>query len=335
MIGKLLVDVMNEKYHCFNWFLLYLNNKINKGVNEVGKNLNKKRLYIFLGIVFMLSWGWVAIIPLTGNNYGSTKSMIILSILMLIPALSSILTRLITKEGFKNIYLKPKFKKNIKYYLMAYFMTNVFILLGGVVFFMIFPNMLDTNLTSLKAVLESQGLNVNANIILISQFTQGILIGPIINIIFTLGEEIGWRGYLLQKLCKQFSVQKSIVISGVIWGIWHAPIIAMGHNYGTGYIGEPWLGIFAMIVFCIVVGTYFSYLTIKTKSVIPAGIAHSAMNAFAGFAIILCKKIANPFIGPSPTGVIGGSIFILVAVYCYMKLEKIENPFEEETIINN
>ena len=299
------------------------------------RNIDKKRLYLFLGIVFILSWGLVAIIPLTGDKYGSTKSLFILSALMLIPAISSILTRLITKEGFKNTYLKPRFKGNIKYYLTAYFMTNIFIILGAILFFIIFPNMLDTNLTSIKESLQNQGITVDANIILIAQFAQGILIGPVINIIFTLGEEIGWRGYLLQKLCKQFNVQKSIIISGVIWGIWHAPIIAMGHNYGTGYLGAPWLGIFAMIVFCIFVGSYFSYITIKTKSVIPAGIAHSAINGFAAIGMLMCKGTANPFIGPVPTGIIGGSIFILVGIYCYIKIGKIQNSFEEEAIINN
>ena len=298
-------------------------------------NMDKKRLCIFLSIVFIISWGLVSIIPLTGDKYGSVKSLLILSALMLIPAISSVLTRLITKEGFKNTYLRPRFKGNIKYYLIAYFMTNIFIILGVILFFIIFPNMLDTNLTSLKESLQSQGVTIDANIILIAQFVQGILIGPIINIIFTLGEEIGWRGYLLQKLCKQFNVQKSIIISGVIWGIWHAPIIAMGYNYGTGYLGAPWLGIFDMIVFCIFVGSYLSYITIKTKSVIPAGIAHSAINSFAAIGMIICKSNANPFIGPLPTGIIGGSIFILVGIYCYIKIGKIQNPFEEEVIINN
>ena len=299
------------------------------------RNMDKKRLYMFLGIVFILSWGLVAIIPLTGGKYGSTKSLFILSILMLIPAISSILTRLITKEGFKNTYLRPRFKGNIKYYLTAYFMTNIFIILGAILFFTIYPNMLDTNLTSIKESLQNQGITMDANIILIVQFVQGILIGPIINIIFTLGEEIGWRGYLLQKLCKQFSVQKSIIISGVIWGVWHAPVIAMGHNYGTGYLGAPWLGILAMIGFCIFVGSYFSYITIKTKSVIPAGIAHSAINGFAAIGMLICKGTANLFIGPAPTGIIGGSIFILVGIYCYIKIGKIENPFEEEEVIIN
>ena len=82
-------------------------------------------------------------------------------------------------------------------------------------------------------------------------------------------------------------------------------------------------------------GFYLSYLTIKTKSVIPAGIAHSAINGFAAFSIILCRGTVNPFIGPAPTGIIGGCILILVGIYCYIKLGKIENPFEEEVIINN
>ena len=108
----------------------------------------------------------------------------------------------------------------------------------------------------------------------------------------------------------------------------------MGHNYGTGYVGAPWLGIFAMIVFCVVCGSYLSYLAIKTQSVIPCAIAHSAINAFAGIGICLYKGTPNPFIGPSPTGVIGGSIFILVGIYCYVKAGKINKPFEEELVSN-
>ena len=33
-----------------------------------------------------------------------------------------------------------------------------------------------------------------------------------------------------------------MVVMGIVWGLWHAPIIAMGHNYGTDYLGAPWLG---------------------------------------------------------------------------------------------
>ena len=94
------------------------------------------------------------------------------------------------------------------------------------------------------------------------------------------------------------------------------------------------LTIFAMIVFCVVCGSYLSYLAIKTQSAIPCAIAHSAINAFAGIGICLYKGTPNPFIGPSPTGIIGGSVFILVGIYCYVKAGKINKPFEEELVSN-
>lgn len=299
-------------------------------------NINRKRIFIFLGLVFIISWGIASIIPLSKNEYGSSFSVIVLSIMMIIPALSSLLTRFITKEGFKNLYLKPRFKTNIKYYLMAYFLTSVFIILGFTIYFMIFPNMIDTNFTVLKDTLENQGVSVdNIKAIVMINLLQGIFIGPIINIIFTLGEELGWRGYLLQKLSKEFSLQKSIIISGIIWGIWHAPIIAMGHNYGTRYWGYPFMGILAMIIFCIVIGTYLSYLVVKTKSVIPCAIVHSAINGFVSFPIYMCKAGANVFIGPTILGIVGGSVFIIVSILCFKSMCKIEKPFEEEKIINN
>ena len=129
------------------------------------EKINKKRLYTFLGIVFTMSWLLVAVIPLSGNKYGSVISLIILSVLMLIPALSSILTRIITKEGFKNMHLKPRFKKNIKYYLIAYFMTNIFIILGAVVFFIFFPRTLDLNLTTFSESLKNNGITIDAKVI--------------------------------------------------------------------------------------------------------------------------------------------------------------------------
>ena len=100
--------------------------------------------------------------------------------------------------------------------------------------------------------------------IVIIQMIVGALTGGIINLPFALGEELGWRGYLLPHLCQSMSIHRAILFSGAIWGLWHAPMIAMGHNYGTGYPTAPWGGILAMIVFCIVCGTFLSYLTIRT-----------------------------------------------------------------------
>lgn len=61
-----------------------------------------------------------------------------------------------------------------------------------------------------------------------------------------LGEIKCWRAYLLPKLRMSLSDRAALIITGVIWGIWHLPVIVMGHNYGTDYWGYPWLGILTM-----------------------------------------------------------------------------------------
>jgi membrane protease YdiL (CAAX protease family) len=160
---------------------------------------------------------------------------------------------------------------------------------------------------------------ISASALLSIQVMQFIILGPVINIIPTLGEELGWRGYLLPKLRCFFSDRTALVVSGAIWGIWHLPVIVMGHNYGTGYAGYPWLGILAMVLFCIIFGTIEGYIAIKLESVIPAAMIHSALNAGAGLPLCLVKGEYNMLLGPAVTGLIGGLPFAVLAVVLFIK----------------
>ena len=65
----------------------------------------------------------------------------------------------------------------------------------------------------------------------------------IVFMLFGFGEEFGWRGYLTPKLEKLMPAPAAIIVSGIIWGLWHAPIIACGHDFGRDYAGYPWVGI--------------------------------------------------------------------------------------------
>ncbi|MEN6349562.1 MAG: CPBP family intramembrane glutamic endopeptidase [Syntrophomonas sp.] len=51
------------------------------------------------------------------------------------------------------------------------------------------------------------------------------VIGLAINIIPTLGEELGWRGYLLPKLRMLLSDRAALIVTGLIWGVWHLPCV--------------------------------------------------------------------------------------------------------------
>lgn len=285
---------------------------------EQEKTAAQKRLILFVALTFAVSWAIFMLIPWRGVEYGTGPSIVIVMAGMFVPALCSLLTRLITKEGFGNMYLRPNFRGHLKQYLLVYFGPTALLFLSGAIYFLIFPGSFDAGLTTLNKAAANAGGLTASNLLLIS-ILQVILIGPIINIIPTLGEELGWRGYLLPKLRLLLSDRAALVTSSVIWSLWHTPVIVMGHNYGTDYMGYPWLGLLAMLVFIVGLGIITGYITIRMESVIPAAMIHSAVNAGAGLPILLIKGAYNPILGPSITGLIGGLPFTVLAVILFMK----------------
>ncbi len=103
-------------------------------------------------------------------------------------------------------------------------------------------------------------------------------VGAFINLVPALGEELGWRGWLLPKLMPLGTVP-ALLVTGVIWGLWHAPLILLGYNYPDA---PGWLGLTAMVGMCIPVGAVFGWLRLRSGSVWPAALAHGAFNAAAG-----------------------------------------------------
>lgn len=106
-----------------------------------------------------------------------------------------------------------------------------------------------------------------------------------INLIPALGEELGWRGWLLPRLMP-LGTLPALLISGVIWGLWHAPLVLLGYNYP----GAPgWLGLTAMVGMCVLVGAVFGWLRLRSGSVWPAALAHAAFNAAGGTYLLFAK----------------------------------------------
>lgn len=298
--------------------------------------LNVKRILIFLAITFTVTYGIeiFAIAPMVGST-DINKAMLaqsMIAMVMFIPALGVALTRIITKEGFRgqDLYFSISLKNDLKYYGIVWPLFAVLILGGAILYFLIFPNQYDGNMGYAAALFNAQAetpmTTEEIRKLMVMQIALGAVFAPFANIINCLGEEWGWRGYLLPRLLKQFKVVPSVLLGGVIWGIWHAPLIVLGHNYGTGYPGYPVTGILAMCGFCIVIGTIFSYVTIKTHSCVPAILGHSMINGFSSIGIYF-TSLENPynvFLGPMPVGVIGGAGFIVLAAYLLWKLYKEE-----------
>ncbi|MDE6388809.1 MAG: CPBP family intramembrane metalloprotease [Lachnospiraceae bacterium] len=288
--------------------------------SEITENkITQKRTIIFCIITFVLTWSLMSVIPLTGMEYGvSLESLLIMEVCMFMPTLGNVLTRLATKQGFSDFKLAPKFKGNGKNYLFAYFSFIILIYLGVVVYYLIYRE----QFSFAQAFMFNQEENLVSMQIIVN-IAVSTAISPIINVIPTLGEEIGWRGYLLYGLKNSCGSVKAVLLTGIIWGIWHAPVIAMGHNYGKDYPGYPFVGILMMIVFCVAVGIIEGYLTLRTDSVLPAAICHSAINGLAGIGISFCNATQiNVLAGPTYVGIIPLIPTVLFDAYILYKIKK-------------
>lgn len=301
--------------------------------------MTKKRLVIFLGMTFVMTWIYCLVFVYPYAKATTAEELTMLQLFMagtmFVPAICVVITRLVTKEGFKGSMIKPNFKGNIKTYLLAYFGPAVLTILGAVVYFLIFPNQFDINCSYLLQTYKEMGVDMSVtampmNLLMISQGLTAILFGPIMNFFTCFGEEWAWRGYMVPKMAENMKTIPMLLVSGVIWGLWHAPLTIIGHNYGMGYLGYPFTGILAMCLFCTVIGVFMSYITLKAKSCIPAVLAHGAINSFASIGMYFTFDGGNPFVGPAPVGIIGMVAFIALDIFLVKALMKMENTVEVE-----
>lgn len=112
-------------------------------------------------------------------------------------------------------------------------------------------------------------------------FGVALVGGPTINGLAEFGEEFGWRGFLQNELAPVGFWRSSLVI-GVIWGLWHLPLILGGYNYP----GMPVKGLGMMILFTVAWSPVHAYVAVQGRSVIPAAMMHGTINAVGGVTYI-------------------------------------------------
>lgn len=111
---------------------------------------------------------------------------------------------------------------------------------------------------------------------------QGLMAGLTINALFAFGEEYGWRGVLSDLLAPLGRVRATLLV-GVLWGFWHAPIIMLGHNYGSEW---RW-GILAMVAWTTPFAFVLTWARERTGSVLAPAMLHGAANGALGMFVYL------------------------------------------------
>lgn len=156
---------------------------------------------------------------------------------------------------------------------------------------------------------------------------QALVAGISINALAAFGEETGWRGLMVREY-KHLNFWDASLRIGIIWGIWHAPLILMGHNYPQ----HNYIGLGMMVVWCILLSPLFLFIRLKTHSVIGASIMHGTLNAVAGLPIIYLVGGSDLTIGF--TGFAGFiTLALVIAVIAIYDLKFAKHSITNKTIM--
>lgn len=279
----------------------------------------KKQFVIYMATAFSLAWILEIIASIFSNNGNQMVFTAVMAITMYMPFLGVIVARI----PLKGMGWIPHLKGKIRYVFFALWIPALLSLLGGGLFFLIFPNTFDSEFLTLRGLLEEAGAaeqleaqGITMPMYLLITSIQAVTIVPFINMFVTLGEEVGWRGAMYPYLKKKLGDTKGRIVGGAIWGAWHWPImIFAGYEYGKEYIGAPILG---PIVFCfctIAMGILLDYVYEKTKTIWLPSLMHGAINAFTIFAYLLKPEYANmTILGPAYIGIISMIPMVIMAV---------------------
>jgi len=272
---------------------------------------NKKSVIWFLGIAFAFSWIMFTI-PLAFKSDPTVyqrMAVLFWASAMWGPGLAAIIvTIFVAKEPFSSLRLNRLGK--FRYYLVAWFLPPLLIALAIILSILIGTVQYDPEFTTMQTVAEQSakaGMDIPVTTLILIQLVQGLILGPIVNVFATVGEELGWRGFLLPKMLPM-GEWKALIWGGVIWGVWHAPAILLGHNYPN----HPVLGVFLMIVFCIFLSVIFGWIYLRTQSTWSVAVAHSSINAWGGLAIVFLVPGFDTAFGGSIASITG---FIVLALF--------------------
>ena len=275
-------------------------------------SITKKRLLIYLGLSFGMAWLIFFVFIFTGHTWtGSSPEMLsLVSLGMLAPAIAHVITRKVTNEGFrltgeKSMMLGIDLKgKKWIFFLLAMFLPVVYSTLGDVIVWMFCS----------EAFGEAE---VSSFVVII--YPLIMVVSGVVLSFAAFGEEFGWRGYMMPKLIELVGMPKALIIGGIIWGLWHAPLTCVGHNFGMDYPGFPYVGIIVMCLFCTVLGTILMYVTVKTNSVWPAAFMHAVNNSSPSAMLLFTRQDVEV---PMWINTLSNIPLILIAILCFSLMMK-------------
>lgn len=274
---------------------------------------SSRGLLVYLLVTFGLAWG-IELGPVRsiGLQSGSPLVMALMVGVMFCPLLGALAARRVERSGFADAGLR--WGKG-RYHLIAWLLPVVVSAAAVGLTIALGLGQWDPGMSAvLEKLPEEQRESMERFVqpfgpwfplvALAGAMTGGVLITSVA----TFGEEFGWRGYLQMRL-ERFGALNSMILTGLIWGVWHAPVILQGHNYPD----HPVAGTLLFIPVCVGLAIIFGWLRNASGSVLAPTIAHTSANSPAAGLMPLVGGY-HPLVG-NMLGLVGLAVLGLVAAW--------------------
>jgi uncharacterized protein len=224
------------------------------------------------------------------------------------PGLSALVTtRLVLHESWRTTTVHRLGCR--RYYVWAWLFPGAVTFIAVILTLLFGVAQLDPEFRMLREAIEASGvfspfplrLPVSPGVAVAVRLAFVVAVAPLLNAPGVLGEELGWRGFLLPRLMRAgLSQWQALILSGIVWGLWHAPLIVQQQ---INYPGHPYLGIPQMIVTCIFLGIIFGWLQFASGSVWVPTMAHGALNGIASVPMLVLTPCDSA---------LGGTVFSII-----------------------
>ena len=280
---------------------------------------NQVRVRKYLIWTFGVAWIMQIVVAFLCNNQKAATGQILMAVMMFVP-LTGVL---FSGNKLSGAGWKPEFRKNIKWFLITWFLPAILTFIGAVLYFLVFPSHFDLSGQYLIAAAGKQTLDkitaqgISYPIYILIGCLGSLTYAPVINTIAALGEEVGWRGFLYPQLKAKYGRLKGRILGGIIWGAWHWPLIwLIGYEYGPEYIGFPAVGMMLFCVITIGIGLICDWLYERSGTIWMPSLFHGAFNAAGTIPMTMCiiNTHSARLLGPAPVGLIAGLPIIVIAI---------------------